>query len=48
MYLKNMKILGYRGFQQEQLISFAMPDLINIGSGFTIITGSNNAGKYSI
>ena len=48
MYLKNMKILGYRGFQQEQLISFAMPDLINIGSGFTIITGSNNAGKSSI
>lgn len=48
MYLKNMKILGYRGFQHEQLISFAIPEQSKIGSGFTIITGSNNAGKSSI
>lgn len=53
MFLRSMKIVGYRGFQQEQEISFAIPkedgkeDGIE-GSGLTIITGSNNSGKSSI
>lgn len=50
MFLRSMKIVGYRGFQQEQEISFAIPkqDDVTEGGGLTIITGSNNAGKSSI
>lgn len=50
MFLRSMKIIGYRGFQQEQEISFAIPkqDDATESSGLTIITGSNNAGKSSI
>ncbi|USZ14962.1 AAA family ATPase [Moraxella sp. FZFQ2102] len=49
MFLRTMKIVGYRGFQQEQKISFATPKQDGIeGSGLTIITGSNNSGKSSI
>lgn len=47
MILENIKILGYRGFQKEQSINFAVPNN-DIGSGYTIITGSNNSGKSSI
>ncbi|MFS6938021.1 ATP-dependent nuclease [Neisseria animaloris] len=50
MFLQFMKILAYRGFQQEQEIKFAIPkqNFVTEGSGLTIITGSNNAGKSSI
>lgn len=49
MFLRTMKIVGYRGFQQVQEISFATPKQDGIeGSGLTIITGSNNSGKSSI
>lgn len=48
MFLKSMKVIGYRGFQQEQEINFAIPQQDIEGSGLTIITGSNNAGKSSI
>lgn len=50
MFLQSMEIQGYRGFQQKREIKFAIPrqDSVTEGSGLTIITGSNNAGKSSI
>lgn len=46
--IKKLKICGFRGFGKEQEISFAIPCEDKIGSGLTIITGSNNSGKTTI
>lgn len=46
--IKNLSISGFRGFGELQNIQFAMPDGQNAGSGLTIITGANNAGKTTI
>lgn len=43
--IKELSILGFRGFGQAQTIKFSIPDEEHIGSGLTIITGANNAGK---
>lgn len=46
--IKELSILGFRGFGQAQTIKFSIPDEEHIGSGLTIITGANNAGKTTI
>lgn len=46
--IKELKILGFRGFGQEETIPFAIPDGKTPGSGLTIITGANNSGKTTI
>lgn len=46
--IKMLKICGFRGFGIEQEISFALPREDKVGSGLTIITGSNNSGKTTI
>jgi predicted ATP-dependent endonuclease of OLD family len=47
MSLTKIEILGYRGFQQRGVIDFAVPNGTH-GSGLTLITGPNNAGKSCI
>lgn len=47
MALTTLRIHGYRGFSQLGEITFAMPSG-EPGSGLTILTGPNNAGKSSI
>ncbi len=47
MALTEMTILGYRGFRKRGALKFADPNG-NDGSGLTVITGPNNAGKSSI
>lgn len=47
MALKSISIRGYRGFKSRGSVSFSVPDGKE-GSGLTIITGPNNAGKSSI
>lgn len=46
--ITRLSILGFRGFGEEQEISFAIPDGEKRGSGLTIITGANNSGKTTI
>lgn len=46
--IKELSISGFRGFGQAQTIKFSIPDKKHIGSGLTIITGANNAGKTTI
>ncbi|MEB3263530.1 MAG: AAA family ATPase [Synechococcus sp.] len=45
--LREIRILGYRGFQAEKAVPFAVPDGA-VGSGLTYLVGSNNAGKSSV
>lgn len=47
MPLTRIEILGYRGFRQRGAINFAVSNGTR-GSGLTIITGPNNAGKSCI
>jgi predicted ATP-dependent endonuclease of OLD family len=47
MVLTEIEILGFRGFKNRGVLNFAIPNGQN-GSGLTIITGPNNAGKSSI
>ncbi len=47
MPLTKMEVSGYRGFKTTGTINFAVPNG-ELGSGLTIITGPNNAGKSSI
>lgn len=47
MAIKSISIYGYRGFKNRGIVSFAVPNGKE-GSGLTIITGANNAGKSSI
>ncbi|WP_373270132.1 AAA family ATPase [Hydrogenophaga sp. H7] len=42
-----MEVLGFRGFKTLGTIGFSVPNG-EIGSGLTVITGPNNAGKSSI
>ena len=46
--LKELKIKHYRGFFDEQSITFAAPNKENDRCGLTIIMGPNNMGKTSI
>ena len=46
--IKELSIVGFRGFGEEQTIPFALPDGNVEGSGLTIMTGANNAGKTTI
>ena len=46
--IKELSISGFRGFGQTQMVKFAIPDKEHVGSGLTIITGANNAGKTTI
>lgn len=46
--IKELSISGFRGFGQTQTVKFSIPDQEHIGSGLTIITGANNAGKTTI
>lgn len=43
-----LSISGFRGFGQEQTLTFARPNGKTPGSGLTIITGANNSGKTTI
>ena len=47
MSLTRMEILGYRGFRHSGALDFATPNGVP-GSGLTVITGPNNAGKSCI
>lgn len=46
--IKELSISGFRGFGETQTIKFSIPDGENAGTGLTIITGPNNAGKTTI
>lgn len=46
--INKLSISGFRGFGQEQTLTFARPDGKTPGSGLTIITGANNSGKTTI
>ena len=46
--IKELSISGFRGFGEAQTIKFSIPDGENAGTGLTIITGPNNAGKTTI
>lgn len=45
--IQELKIHGFRGFSNEQSITFAQLNG-EPGSGLTILVGPNNSGKYSI
>ena len=45
--LEKIEITGYRGFNDQVTINFAVPNGQE-GSGLTILTGANNSGKSSI
>jgi predicted ATPase len=47
MLLTRIEILGYRGFRQRGGMDFALPNGAH-GSGLTMLTGPNNAGKSCI
>ena len=47
MILNRIEIEGFRGFKTKGIIDFAIPNGKS-GSGLTIITGRNNAGKSSV
>lgn len=48
MALEKIEIFGYRGFKKRARIDLAIPYGSRPGSGLTIITGPNNAGKSSV
>lgn len=47
MAIAQMQVVGYRGFAAPAKIAFAVPNGAT-GSGLTVVTGPNNAGKSSI
>ncbi len=47
MALTRIEILGYRGFRELGALDFAVPNG-DAGSGLTLLTGPNNAGKSCI
>lgn len=47
MSLTSIELIGYRGFSQRGMLDFAVPTG-EPGSGLTVLTGPNNAGKSSI
>ena len=46
--IKQLSVLGFRGFGERQTVDFAIPDGNTPGSGLSIITGANNSGKTTI
>lgn len=44
---KYIKIKGFRGFGEEEVISFSLPNS-KLGSGLTVLVGPNNSGKTTI
>ena len=48
MFLSKFSFSSFRGFVDEQVVHFAIPDTLKIGSGLTYIVGENNTGKTSI
>ncbi|MGY5798063.1 ATP-dependent nuclease [Rheinheimera faecalis] len=48
MALEYIEIIGYRGFKKKAHIDLAIPDGKTLGSGLTVFTGPNNAGKSSV
>lgn len=47
MALTRIEILGYRGFRERGAMDFAVPNG-EAGSGLTLLTGPNNAGKSCV
>jgi len=47
LMIKNISILGYRGYSTQQTVFFSIPDNLP-GSGITFIVGANNSGKTTI
>ncbi|MES2428613.1 MAG: ATP-binding protein [Bacteroidota bacterium] len=47
MTIKELSILGFRGFSQNQHLELAIPDGKS-GSGLTVLVGPNNSGKSTI
>lgn len=47
MALTRLEVLGYRGFRERGVLDFAVPNG-EPGSGLTVLTGPNNAGKSSV
>lgn len=45
--IKNISILGYRGFGEKQELEFALPNGEK-GSGLTFLVGANNSGKTTV
>lgn len=46
--IKELSILGFRGFSTQQTLKFSIPDGKNNGSGLTVLVGANNAGKTTV
>src|SRR5579863_1721118 len=46
--LKKLSIEHYKGFYEEQSLSFALPHDNLEGSGLTLIVGPNNTGKTTV
>ncbi|HOO54586.1 MAG TPA: AAA family ATPase [Methanothrix sp.] len=46
-YIKNIELIGFRGFGKSQKIELGIPNG-TFGSGLTIIVGPNNSGKSTI
>jgi predicted ATP-dependent endonuclease of OLD family len=47
MFIKQLSILGFRGFSKKQNLDLAIPNG-HSGSGLTVLVGPNNSGKSSI
>jgi hypothetical protein len=47
MRIRQLSIVGYRGFSKQQTLALAQP-LAKLGSGLTVLVGPNNAGKSSV
>ena len=45
--LKEIRVNGLRGFSNERRIKFSIPNG-EVGSGLTVLVGSNNSGKTTI
>ncbi len=48
MIYNKFTIAYYRGFQDEQVLNFAIPEEGKSGSGITYIVGENNTGKTTV
>lgn len=47
LMINSIRINGFRGFAQEQILGFAQPNG-EPGSGMTIVVGANNSGKSTV
>ncbi len=48
MFIRELEIKNYRGFDDFSLKNIAAPDNTNLGSGLNVILGENGCGKTSI